>query len=94
MAEKRDKPIANTERLLKKVSGQRFTFKGSQADLELLRSIDEGTCANAKPGDPSFHAYAAAVNVAHGFAAQALDILELIPFNNQLANIQEEYMPS
>jgi hypothetical protein len=50
MPEKRDKPIANTERLLKKVSGQPFAFKGSQADLELVRSIYEGTCANAKPG--------------------------------------------
>jgi len=94
MAEKRDNPIANIERLLKKVSGQPFTFKGSQADLELLRSIFEGTYANAKPGDPSFHAYAAAVNVANEFGSQALDILELIPFNNQLADIQEEYMPS
>ena len=59
-----------------------------------MRSIHDGTYANTKPGDPSFHAYAAAVNAANEFGSQALDILELIPFNNQLADIQEEYMPS
>ena len=94
MPEKKDKPTSKTEKLLKKVLGRRYTFEGSQADLELLRSIYEGTYANTEPGDPSFHSYAAAVNVANEFASQALDILELIPFNNQLADIQEEHMPS
>ncbi len=82
------------EKLLKKVRRRQFTFKGSQADLELLQSIDNGTYANNKPGDPSFHAYAATLNAANEFASQALDILELVPFNNLLADIQEEYMPS
>ena len=72
MPEKKDKPTSKTEKLLKKVLGRRYTFEGSQADLELLRSIYEGTCANAKPGDPSFHAYAAAVNTTSEFATQAL----------------------
>lgn len=80
--------------MLKKVLSQRFTFESGQADLELLHSIAEGTYSNSKPGDPSFHAYAATLNLANEFASQALDILELIPFNNQLADVQEEYMPS
>ena len=62
-----------TEKLLKKLLARRFTFDGSRADLEPLRSIYERTCANSKRGDPSFHAYAAAVNVASEFASQALD---------------------
>lgn len=94
MPEEKDKRTSKTKKLLKKVLGRRYTFEGSQADLELLRSIYEGTCANTQPGDPSFHAYAAAVNATSEFAGQALDILELIPFNNQLVDIQEEYMPS
>lgn len=53
------------ERLLKEMIRERFTFEDSQADLELLRSISEGTCANIKPGNPSFLAYAAAVNAAN-----------------------------
>lgn len=94
MAEKRMKGALETEKLIKKVLGRQFTFEGSQSDLDLLRSIYEGTCANTKPGDPSFHAYAAAVNTTLEFATQALDILQLIPFNNQIADLQEEHMPS
>jgi hypothetical protein len=94
MREPQQSRTSKTEKVLRKVLHQRFTFDGSHADLELLHSIYEGTSANAKPGDPSFHAYAAANNVANEFASQALDILELIPFNNQLADLQEEYMPS
>ena len=82
------------ERLLKEVLRERFTFEASRADLELLRSIHEGTYANTKPGDPSFHAYAAAVNLANEFAGQVLGFPDLIPFNNLIADIQEEYMPS
>ena len=59
-----------------------------------MRSVDDGTFATTEPGDPSFHAYAGALNLAGEFASQALDILDLIPSNNQLADIQEEYMPS
>src|SRR6266446_6496960 len=94
MTQGKQKPSSKTERLLKKVLGHRITFKESQADLELLRSIHDGTYANTKQGDPSFHAYVAAVNSANEFASQGLDILELIPFNNQLADIQEQHMPS
>lgn len=60
MPEEKDKRTSKTKKLLKKVLGRRYTFEGSQADLELLRSIYEGTCANTQPGDPSLHAYAAA----------------------------------
>jgi hypothetical protein len=94
MAKEKSKRDLKTEKLLKKVLGRQFKFEGSQADLELLHSIYDGTYADTKPGDPSFHAYAAALNVANEFASQALDILDLVPFNNQLADIQEEYMPS
>ena len=82
------------DRLLRKALGRRYTFDASQGDLEVLRSLSVGTRGASKPGDPSFHAYAAAMNVANEFASQALDVLELIPFNNQLADLQEEYMPS
>lgn len=94
MVKKGMKGALETEKLLKKVLAQRFTFETSRDDLKLLRSIYEGTCANTKPGDPSFHAYAAAVNTTSEFATQALNILELIPFNNQIAGLQEEHMPS
>jgi hypothetical protein len=94
MTQGKHKPSSKTEKLLKKVLGHQFTFEESQADLELLRSIYEGTCANTKLGDPSFHAYAAAVNTTSEFATQALDILELIPLHNQIADLQEEHMPS
>ena len=80
------KPNSRTPKLLKKVLGQRFTFEESQADLELLRSIHEGTYANTKPGDPSAHAYMAAVNTTTDFATQALEILELTPFNLKKAS--------
>src|SRR5204862_122763 len=93
MPKEENKQASVAERLLKKVLARRFTFHGSQADLELLRSIYAGTYANTKPGDPSFHAYAATLNMANDFASQVLDILDLIPFNNQLADLQEEYMP-
>ncbi|HEV2394761.1 MAG TPA: hypothetical protein VG146_20610 [Verrucomicrobiae bacterium] len=83
-----------TDKLLTKVLGHRFTFDGGQADLKLLRSIHAGTYANRKPGDPSFHAYAAALNMANDFASQVLVILDLVPFNNQLADLQDKYMPS
>ncbi len=94
MPEPKSRRKRRTERLLREVLSERFTFEESGADLELLRSIHEGTYANTKPGDPSFHAYAAAVNVANEFAGQALGFPDLIPFNSQLADIQEEYMPS
>lgn len=94
MVDKRKQQALKAEKLLKKVLSRRFTFDGSQADLELLRSIAEGCYASAKPGDPGFHAYAAALNVANEFAAQALEIPELVPFNNQIVNLQEQYMPS
>lgn len=84
----------NTARLLKKVRGLHFTFDGCQADLELLRAVHDGTCAKTKSRDPSFQAYAAAVNVANDLTNQALDIPELLPFNNEIADLQEEYMPS
>jgi hypothetical protein len=82
------------ERLLREVLGERFTFEQSESDLELLRAIDQGTYANTQPGDPSFRAYAAAVNVANEFAGQVFDFPNLIPFNNQIADLQEEYTPS
>src|SRR5467141_1967683 len=94
MTKEKSKPASKVEKVLKKVFGRRFTFEASQPDLALLRSIWAGTYGNSKPGDISFHAYAATLNVANEFASQALDILELIPFNNQLVDIQEEYMPS
>jgi hypothetical protein len=94
MPEEKNKRPAKVQRLLKDLVRHRFTFGESRADLELLRSIHDGTYANTKPGDPSFHAYAAAVNTVSEFATQALDFPELIPFNNQLAEIQEEHMPS
>jgi hypothetical protein len=94
MPEEKAKRSVKVLRLLREIVRHRFRFEGSQADLELLRSIHDGTYANTKPGDPSFHAYAAAINTASEFATQALDFMELIPFNNQLADIQEEYNPS
>lgn len=83
-----------TDRLLKKVVDRSYDFSACQDDLELARCIHDGTYVNTKPGDPNFHAYAAALNIAGVFALQALDILELIPFNNTLADLQENYMPS
>ena len=94
MPEPKRKRNPRAERLLKEVLRERFTFEESQGDLELLKSIYDGTYANSKPGDPSFHAYAAAVNVANEFAGQVLGFPDSIPFNNQLAELQEEYMPS
>jgi len=94
MQQGQHKPSSKTVKLLKKVLDHRFTFEKSQADLELLRSIHGGTYANTKPGDSSFHAYVAALNTAIEFTLQAVDILELIPFNNQIFDLQEEYMPS
>lgn len=60
---KRESP-ADVRRTLREIVRHRFTFKESRADLELLRSIHDGTYANTKPGNPNFHAYAAAVNTA------------------------------
>jgi hypothetical protein len=94
MPEAKSKLNRKAERLLREVLAERFTFENSESDLELLRSIDQGTYANTKPGDPSFHAYAAAVNVANEFAGQVFGFRDLIPFNNQVADLQEEYMPS
>ena len=94
MPEPKNSPGLKAERVLKRVTDRRFTFEGDPADLDLLRSVCDGSCLGTKPGDPSFHAYVTALNLANDFANQALDILELIPFNNQLADIQEEYMPS
>jgi hypothetical protein len=94
MAEEKNKRPAKVRRLLKDIARHRFTFAESRADLELLRSIHQGTYADTKPGDPSFHAYAAALNTANEFATQAMDFPELTPFNNQLVDIQEEYQPS
>lgn len=82
------------ERLLREVLGERFTFPKSEGDLELLKSIYDGTYADTKPGDPSFHAYVAAVNVTSEFGGQALGFPDLIPFNNRVADIQDDYMPS
>ncbi len=82
------------DKFLEKVMRRQSAFPRSEADLALLRSITEGRLDRTKPGDWSFHGYAAALNVASEFASQALDILELIPFNNKLADVQEEYMPS
>jgi hypothetical protein len=82
MADQKNKQNRRAERLLREVLRGRFTFKESQADLELLQSIDDGTFANAKPGDPSFHAYASAVNAANEFADHAFQLPDLIPFNN------------
>jgi len=89
-----NKRASTADRLLKKALARRFTLHGSQADLELFDSMYAGTYANTKPVSPSFHAYAATLNMANDFASQVLDILDLIPFNNQLAALQEEYMPS
>jgi hypothetical protein len=94
MIEKQKPQALKAEKVLKQVLSQRFTFEVNQADLELLRFIAEGNDVNGKPGDPSFHAYAATLNLANEFATQALDILELVPFNNQLADLQEKYTPS
>ena len=73
--------------LLRKILGVRFTFQGSQADLELLRSIHDGTYANTKPGNPNFHAYAAAVNTASELVVpqrigSALIQIEALPANS------------
>lgn len=86
-------PNRKAESLLKEIFRRRFTFHESQGDLELLKSRDQGTYANTKPGDPSFHAYAAAINVANEFAGQVLELRDLIQFNNQLCDIQEGYTP-
>ncbi len=94
MPEPKSRRNRRAERLLREVLSERFTFEESETDLELLRSIKEGTYADTKPGDPSFHAYAAALNTASEFAGQALGFPDLIPFNNLIAEIQEEYMPS
>ena len=94
MPEPKSRRNRRAERLLREVLRERFAFERSEADLERLRSIYDGTCADAKPGDRSFHAYAAAVNAANEFAGQVLGFPDFIPFNNQLADLQEEYMPS
>ncbi|MGO8675403.1 MAG: hypothetical protein ACLQVX_05995 [Limisphaerales bacterium] len=94
MSEPERRRNRKAERLLREVLNERFTFEQSEADLDLLMSINEGTYANTKPGDPSFHAYAAAINVANEFAGQAFGFPDLIPFNNRIADLQEEYMPS
>jgi hypothetical protein len=86
------KRLLKREKLYRNITARRFTFEESRDDLELLNSVCEGTCT--KEGDPSFHAYAAANNIAKEFNEQALDILELIPFNNELADVQDEYEPS
>jgi hypothetical protein len=83
-----------SETIIKKVVGRQYTFTGSEKDLDLLRSLVEGKCIHTKPGDPNFHAYAAAMNTTTEFGEQALEVLELIPFNNQLAHLQDEYMSS
>lgn len=80
-------------RLRKKVLDKTYTFNACRADLDLARSIGDGTYRNTEAGEPSFHAYAATVNVAGTFGSQALDLLELTPFNNRLADLQEKYMP-
>jgi len=94
MPEEKARPSAKIQRFLAEIVRHRFTFAESQGDLELLRAIHDGSYAGTKPGDPSFHAYAAALNTANEFATQALDFLELIPFNNRLVDVQEEYQPS
>ncbi len=94
MPEPESRRNRRAERLLKEVLSERFTFETSETDVQLLRSIYEGTYADTKPGDASFHAYAAAINLANEFAGQVLGFPDLIPFNNQLADLQEEYMPS
>ncbi len=78
----------------RKVLERRYAFHACQDDLDLASSICDGTYHETQPGDVNFHLCAAAVNVAGTFATQALDVLELIPFNNKLADLQEEYMPS
>ena len=90
MAEKSRKELLKREKLYRNITDGRFTFQESRAELELLRSIYDGTYANTKEGDSSFHAYAAANNVANEFSPQVLDILELIPFNNELARVQAD----
>jgi hypothetical protein len=94
MRESHSRLNRKAERLLQKVRSERFTFPQSRGDLERLMSIYQGAPVNTKPGDPSFHAYAAAINVANEFAGQVLDLPDLISFNNQLADLQEEYMPA
>ena len=94
MIQETDKRTAKAKRLLNKVRGQGFSFGANQADLDLLCVIHNGGDAGAKPGDPSFHAYAAALNAANDFAKPALDMPELVSFNNELADIREEYLPS
>ena len=84
----------NTDRIAKKVLQRSYDFAECREDIDLARSIHEGTYEDSKPGDPNFHGYAATLNITSTFAVQALDILELIPFNNTLADLQEEFMPS
>lgn len=82
------------DRLFQKVLDRSYDFNACQDDLNLARGLQDGTDGKTKPGDPNFHVYAATLNIAGVFAVQALDILELIAFNNKLADFQEEYMPS
>ncbi len=52
-------------------------------------------CAAAEGIKEQFGAKdAATLNITGVFAFQALDLRELIPFNNTLADFQDEYMPS
>lgn len=83
-----------TKQILKQVLKRHFDFSICQEDIELVHAVHEGRLPKDNTGDPSFQTYAAALNIAGEFATQALDIFELIPFNNQVADIQEDYMPS
>ena len=83
-----------TDRIAKKVLQRSYDFAECREDIDLIRSVHEGTLEDGKKGDPNFHGYAATLNITGVFALQALDILELIPFNNKLADFQDEYMPS
>ena len=85
--------LVKANRVRKKVLERRYTFDSCRDDLDLARSVSDGTTPNMKQGDPNFHAYAATLNVAGTFATQALDLLELTAFNNKLADLQESYMP-
>lgn len=73
-----------------------YSFPKSKPDMELLRQLTKGEAdkTNMK-GSSDFHRYTAAFNICTEFGEQLLDKIELLgPFNNRIADKQEEYMPS
>lgn len=82
--------------IIRKVLNRQYTFPKSKKDMEMLRSLREGTVNMEKlEGGWDFNYYAAVFNICTEFGEQMLDnIPNLGAFNNRVVDAQEEYMPS